>query len=131
MQGIVVTGASNGLGAALAAAYAAPGILLGLVGRDPVRLEQTAAACRAKGAQTEILAHDVAEAEPLGAWLLALDERAPLALVIANAGISAGPQPGQHQEGLPQLGRQIATNLVGALNTSEPVLPGLIPRRRG
>jgi len=131
MQGIVVTGASNGLGAALAAAYAAPGILLGLVGRDRARLEAVADACRAKGAQAEILVQDVAEAEPLAAWLLALEDRAPLALVIANAGISAGPQPGRYQEGLPQLNRQIATNLTGAINSIEPVLPRMIARRRG
>ncbi len=131
MRGIVVTGASNGLGAALAVDYAAPDVLLGLVGRDRGRLELTASACQAKGAQTEILAHDVAQAHPLSSWLLALDDRAPLDLLIANAGISAGPLPGQWQEGLAQLTQQIDTNLIGALNSIEPVLPRLIGRRRG
>ena len=50
-QGIVITGASSGLGRALAIEYAAPGVALALIGRDPTRLEEVADAARAKGAE--------------------------------------------------------------------------------
>ncbi|MGE8489683.1 MAG: SDR family NAD(P)-dependent oxidoreductase, partial [Paraburkholderia nemoris] len=50
---IVITGASAGLGRALAQAYAAPGVVLGLIGRDEKRLEESASACRANGAKVE------------------------------------------------------------------------------
>jgi short-subunit dehydrogenase len=131
MHAIVITGASSGLGAALAVSYAAPGRLLALLGRDRDRLEEIAQRCRAAGAETEVLACDVSEAEPLSSWLLALDRRAPVALVIANAGTSAGPPPGIAHEGLDSVTRQVRTNLLGAANAIEPLLPLLVARGRG
>ena len=46
---IVITGASSGIGAALAKYYARPGIALGLLGRDPARLNAVAGNVRAAG----------------------------------------------------------------------------------
>ena len=46
-SGIVITGASSGIGEALALDYAAPGVALALTGRDAARLEAVAASCRA------------------------------------------------------------------------------------
>ncbi len=43
---IVITGASSGIGEALALDYAAPGVALALTGRDAQRLEAVAQACR-------------------------------------------------------------------------------------
>jgi short-subunit dehydrogenase len=130
-RSIVITGASSGLGAALAAAYAAPGITLGLVGRNPARLAATESACRTKGAAVEVGTLDVAEAAPLAAWLDGFDRASPVELVIANAGISAGPAPRSASEGLEIAARQVRTNLLGAMNTIEPLLPALVARGRG
>ncbi|HKF63957.1 MAG TPA: SDR family NAD(P)-dependent oxidoreductase, partial [Dongiaceae bacterium] len=52
-RSIVITGASSGLGSALAEAYAAPGIRLALTGRNGERLAAVAAACRRAGAEVE------------------------------------------------------------------------------
>ncbi|HVV27651.1 MAG TPA: SDR family NAD(P)-dependent oxidoreductase [Rhizomicrobium sp.] len=131
MQGIVITGASSGLGAHLARGYAAPGVLLGLVGRDRRKLEAVAADCRAAGAEAEPLVHDVADDEPLCSWLLALDRKAAVDLIIANAGTSSGVPPGQGFEGLASASRQVRTNLLGVMNTVEPLLPAMTARRRG
>ena len=46
---ILITGASSGIGAALARRYASPDARLALGGRDFGRLEEVAAACRAQG----------------------------------------------------------------------------------
>jgi short-subunit dehydrogenase len=131
LRGIIVTGASSGLGAALALAYASPGVKIGLVGRDATRLASIAAACRAAGAETDFLAHDIADAVALGDWLLAFDRDAPVDLVIAGAGISGGPAPGTRSEGVAPATRQVATNLLGVVNTVEPLLPALLARGRG
>ena len=50
MPVILITGASSGIGAALARHYAAPGTTLVLNARGPERLEAVAEACRGKGA---------------------------------------------------------------------------------
>ena len=58
-RAIVVTGASRGLGRALAIEYAAPGVALALIGRDAARLDSVAEAARAKGARVRIGRIDV------------------------------------------------------------------------
>jgi short-subunit dehydrogenase len=129
--GIVVTGASSGLGAALAAAYAAPSTVLGLLGRDRRRLAETAARCAAKGAAVETAAIDVADAPAMAGWLDAFDRDHPVGLIVANAGTSAGPEPANPSEGAESATRQVQVNLIGAINTLEPLLPALCRRRHG
>jgi short-subunit dehydrogenase len=58
---ILVTGASGGLGGAVARFYAAPGARLSLWGRDPARLETIAQTCRAAGAQVTVRSLDIAD----------------------------------------------------------------------
>jgi short-subunit dehydrogenase len=128
---VAITGASSGLGAALARAYAAPDSVLGLVARDRDRLARTEAACRAAGARVESAALDVADAAALADWLQAFDRINTVELLIANAGISAGPDPDSPGEPASTTVRQIAVNLVGAVNTIAPLLPSLCARRRG
>lgn len=128
---VVITGASSGLGAALARAYAAPSVVLGLIGRDAARLAAVAAACSAAGATVKESALDVAAAAPLEAWLRAFDAAHPVDLVIANAGISAGPEPGAAGEEAEMTARQVAVNLMGAVNTVAPLLPAMAARGRG
>ncbi len=127
----VITGASSGLGAVLARAYAAPGVVLGLVARDPARLASVADACRRAGAMVEEAAINVADRAPLEAWLAAFDRAHPVDLVIANAGISAGPEPGRVGEDIDTTARQIAVNLLGAVHTVAPLVPAMATRGRG
>jgi short-subunit dehydrogenase len=130
-RGVIITGASSGLGAGLAAAYAEPGVTLGLLGRDRRRLATTAARCEAKGAKVSVAAIDVADADAMEAWLDEFDRVQPVDLVIANAGTSAGPEPQSPSEGVASAARQIRVNLIGAINTVEPLLPVMCGRGRG
>lgn len=128
---VVITGASSGLGAALARAYAAPGVRLGLLGRDPARLDATARACQAKGGRVQAAAIEVTDAPAMAEWLTAFDRDGAVELVVANAGTSAGPAPQDPSEGVESASRQVAVNLLGAIHTVEPLLPALCARRRG
>src|SRR3954451_1319298 len=128
---IVITGASSGLGAALALLYAGPGVAMGLVGRDPERLAASAAACRTAGATGESAMIDVADGRALAAWLEPFDDSYPVELLIANAGTSAGPDPDTPGEPLAVTERQLATNLLGAVHTIAPLVPRLCGRGRG
>jgi short-subunit dehydrogenase len=128
---VVVTGASSGLGAELAKAYAAPGVALGLLGRDPQRLAATAKRCETKGALVAMAVIDVADAAAMAGWLGDFDRDHPVELVVANAGTSGGPEPESPSEGVECAERQIRTNLCGAINTVEPLLAAMCRRGRG
>ena len=114
---IVITGASSGIGAALAEAYAAAGVRLHLSGRNLARLEAVAARCRLKGAEAFIQVLDVTDREAMAQWLQGIGQ---LDIVIANAGISAGT--GELGETTAQAQAIFATNLDGVLNTVHPAL---------
>ena len=126
---ILITGASSGLGEALARAYAAPGITLFLSGRDRLRLHGVADACRAAGAEVHALVINVTQAVPMATWIKQCDALRPLDLVVANAGISAGTGGGG--EGEEQTRAIFATNLDGVMNTVFPALAVMRPRRHG
>ncbi|MBV8393109.1 MAG: SDR family NAD(P)-dependent oxidoreductase, partial [Alphaproteobacteria bacterium] len=127
-RAILITGASSGIGAALAESFAAPGVALVLCGRSATRLEAVAARCRARGADAEPLCLDVTDASATTTALAAADAARGFDLVVANAGISAGSGGGESAD---QLRRITATNVDGVINTLAPLVPALTGRRRG
>lgn len=128
-RAILITGASSGIGEALAHAYAGPGIFLALAGRDAARLAAVAAVCREHGARVVTSTTDVTDRAGIAAWIETIDGETPLDLVIANAGISAGT--GGAGESADQARRILATNIDGVLNTVLPVVPRMTARGRG
>ena len=91
---IILTGASSGIGAALALEYARPGATMLLIARNTERLEEVAAAVRAKGAKAETAAIDVTDEAAMKTAIETFDDAAPVDIVIANAGIALGRQRG-------------------------------------
>ena len=128
-RAILITGASSGIGAALAAAYAGTGVTLFLGGRDEARLGAVAERCRAAGAEVEKAAVDVRAREAMAEWVRGAEARQPLDLVVANAGVSAGT--GGTGEGEEQARRIVAVNVEGAMNTVLPALPAMMARQAG
>jgi short-subunit dehydrogenase len=128
---VVITGASSGLGAALALSYAGPQVVLGLVARNRERLEATASACRSAGAVVESEVVDVTHGEALAAWLERFDRTYKVELLVANAGTSAGPDPDSASEPAAVTRQQIEVNLVGAVNAIAPLAPAMCGRGRG
>ena len=126
---VLITGASSGIGAALARLYAREGLLLALGGRDAGRLETIAADGRRAGAEVVPGVVDVTDRQAMAEWIAAVEARAPLELVIANAGISGGGVGGSADA--EQTRRMFAVNVEGMLNTVEPALAPMLERRRG
>ncbi len=126
---ILITGASSGIGEALALANARTGARLVLTGRDSARLAVVARACTARGAQVAAQIVDVTDRAAMAALLIERDDTAPFDLVIANAGIAAGTEAGPESEA--QLRAITDVNVTGVINTLTPLLPRLIARRRG
>ena len=128
-RSILITGASSGIGAALAREYAGDGQALALCGRDAERLEAVARTCRDMGALVDTVLLDVRDRAALEQWIAHVDKARPLELVIANAGISAGTGAGG--EGGDQFSRIFETNVQGVANTLEPALARMAERGRG
>ncbi|MCW8952446.1 MAG: SDR family NAD(P)-dependent oxidoreductase [Rhodospirillales bacterium] len=128
-KSILITGASSGIGEALAHLYAQPGVTLFLSGRNRERLETTAQACRESGAFVQPEVIDVADRDAMARWITAADDAAPLDLVIANAGIASNTS---HQAESAEKIRDIfAINLAGVLNTAEPAVERMLSRKKG
>jgi short-subunit dehydrogenase len=132
---ILITGASSGIGAALALHYARPGVRLALTGRDTVRLEDVAARCREAGAELRSAVLDVRDSAALAGWIEAVDAERPIDLLIANAGISGGTGGPVAEDGLLEPAAQVrailAANVDGLVNTVLPALRHMAARGRG
>ena len=128
-QSVLITGASSGIGEALALAYAGPGVRLALGGRHRSRLDGVAEKCRQQGADAEARPLNVTDRDAMQDWIRSAERSRPLELVIANAGISAGTAGGAEAEH--QVRLIFDTNLTGMLNTVLPAIDAMRTRRRG
>ena len=128
-KSILITGASSGIGEALAERYAAPDIFLALSGRNRLRLEGVADKCRQYGAKVEPQVIDVTDQTAMKAWILSADTRHTLDLVIANAGVSAETTGRVETSEITQ--RLLDVNVQGVLNTVFPVLDQMLERNTG
>jgi short-subunit dehydrogenase len=125
---ILITGASSGIGAALATGYAMPGIHLSLQGRKQDRLLRIADLARERGAVVTTFIGDVTDKGAMADWIASCEQMAAIDLVIANAGISGGSAKGESAD---QVQAIFATNVSGVFNTIQPVLPLMKKRKAG
>src|SRR3972149_5778859 len=86
---VLITGATGGIGGALAVSYAEPGKTLILQGRNVDRVAELEAICTARGARVLTRALDIRDREALNAWLVELSTQEAPDLVIVNAGVNA------------------------------------------
>lgn len=128
---ILITGASNGLGAALARHYAQPGVALLLTARNAARLGGVAEECRARGAQVTTRIQDVQDSLALSRFVAEVDARTPIDTVIANAGVEASLGREGEAEPLQEVRAQIRTNVEGAIATVLPLLDSMRGRGAG
>jgi short-subunit dehydrogenase len=130
-RSVLVTGATSGIGRALALVFAGPGVHLILVGRDAARLDAVAALARARGATVNAAQVDVRDRAAMAAFITQADAATPIDLAIANAGITSGLAPDEFRETPEAVRAVLATNLVGVFNTVEPCIEPMAARGIG
>src|SRR6185437_10040026 len=130
-RSVLITGASGGIGAALARSYSEPGRTLILHGRDANRLRAVAEECKEKGARVLTLTFDVREFDVAIEELRSVSEHERIDLAIVNAGITQAIGGGEVFESFGTAREVLAVNLEGALATVAGVLPEMIRRGSG
>lgn len=124
---ILITGASSGIGEALALHYASRGAQnLFLCGRNEQRLNEVAERCRLSGAVVYAKVLNVTDREAVAEWIRGCEKIAPLNLVHANAGVAT------LQETADSIYNTFNVNVNGVLNTILPAVEIFQkPERRG
>lgn len=125
---VFITGASSGIGAALARHYASSDTQLGLTGRNLQRLEALASSlscdCRLYVADVRDIVAMQSAAEDF------LQHSGTPDIVIANAGISRGTLT-DHAEDIPAFRAIMETNVLGLVHTFQPFIQSMVSRRSG
>ena len=129
----LVTGASSGLGAALAQRLAAHGCEVWLAARRADRLDAEVRAIRAAGGRAHALVLDVGDYDATFERLEQLDrESGGMDMVIANAGIAGLPAAIPLSRASWQSTREIlSVNLCGAVASFAPFIGGMLERGHG
>jgi NAD(P)-dependent dehydrogenase (short-subunit alcohol dehydrogenase family) len=123
----VVTGAGQGIGAAIARALAGQGARLTLMGR---RLEPMRALADELGSAAAVVATDVSdEASVREGFARARDAHGAVDLLINNAGQAESAAFGKTDSALWH--RMLAVNLTGTFLCSREALPDMLAQRRG
>jgi short-subunit dehydrogenase len=126
----VITGASSGIGWALAEELGRKGCRLGLIARRRDLLDQLAGKLRGTGTAVEAAAADVADRDALLAAFAELRPKlGPVDLLIANAGVN--PPTLLEPLDVPGQLHLFRVNLFGVIASIEAVLPEMLARGRG
>ena len=128
---VFITGASSGIGQALAARYHRAGWRLALVARRIHEIESWAEANGISADSYQIYSADVSQIESIvEAGLDCLQRQGVPDVVIANAGISVGVDTALRED-LDAMARVFATNTVGAAATFQPFINAMVQRGSG
>src|SRR5262249_21102261 len=129
-QVAVITGASSGIGWALAKTLAEQGARVGLVARRLDKLEALADEIRKAGGTAAFAAADVVDREATLKAIRGLGQGlGPIDLLIANAGVGAPTL--LNPVSIEQVERMFQVNVFGVIYSVEAVLPQMLERGRG
>lgn len=124
---VFITGASSGIGEALARHYAAQGATLGLAARRGDKLDALIAGLPGRHMAYVL---DVGDAGALQAAAADFNAGGLADIAIANAGISVGTLAGEAED-LHALRRVFETNVIGMANSLQPFIAPMVSRGSG
>lgn len=127
---VVITGASSGIGAATALAFARQGASLILAARGRAGLDDVAARCRATGAEVQVRVVDVTDAPAVAAFAAeARDLFGGIDLWFSCVGVGV---LGRYEDvPIADHARVVDVNLIGHMNDAHAVLPIFLAQDRG
>lgn len=130
LQRVFITGASSGIGEALARAYADSGVVLGLGARRIDRLRALKAKLEASGAVVHVYELDVTDAKNVQQ---VADQFTKVVggidLVIANAGVAGWGHP--VKDATEKMTTMVEVNINGVIRTLTAFLPTMVKQRSG
>ena len=116
-KNILITGASSGIGEGLSHYYSASGAEnLFICGRNQERLNTVKIQCEKFGAKVHAKIVDITDKEAVKKWIDECEKKAPLNLVIANAGVASIMETDEN------IYRTFDTNIYGVLHTILPAI---------
>jgi short-subunit dehydrogenase len=128
---VFITGASSGIGQALAASFYDAGYRLALVARRTGEIETWATARQLSADRYRIYSADVAQTDSIvAAGNACIAQQGLPDVVIANAGISVGIDTAERSD-LDVLAQTFATNNVGLAATFHPFVRAMVQRGSG
>lgn len=128
---VFLTGASSGIGEALAVAWAKKGAVLGLLGRRKELLSKLTKDCEKAGGTARPFACDVTDVNAVQAAVdYFIYEFGHIDILIANAGIGGNNKETRALQPL-AVKKVIDINLLGAVNSVHAVLPQMLKRGKG
>lgn len=128
---IFISGATSGIGAALAGRYAEKNKTLILTGRNQHRLNEITNHCKQRGANVIAKVLEITNSSLLTSWLNEIMDDHQIDLVIANAGISSGIDNKGELEPLEKIIEVLNVNLCSVINTIYPILQEMRKRKQG
>jgi len=129
-QVAVITGASSGIGWAVARELAGRGCHVGLIARRGDRLQALADEIRTAGGKAAHAVADVGDrSQTLAAFRTVRDQLGPADLLFANSGVGQ-PTPLEPMN-VPQVENMFRVNTLGVVYAIEAVLPEMLERGRG
>ena len=127
---VFITGASSGIGWALAREFARQGAKMGVLARREERLRELCELIRTDGGTAEYAIADASDRVAIHAAIQSLQDRLGVCnIAIANAGV--GCTNSATNLNVPDAERAIQTNLLGPMYAFEAVLPDMLARGDG
>jgi len=130
-RNILITGASNGIGSALALRLAEPNNRLILLARNKSKLDAVAAQCKQSQAEVIIHSADVTKTTEIQSLIENIDKEFPIDLIICNAGVTNSVGKRGQAETWDEITAVIDTNLYGVLACLNPLISRMQQRKYG